>query len=211
MNEKVEVQAQDTAPVDPVFPRFFRDGEEPQPKLVGLIAYGLYEEARREWVDAFKGREGRFPLAEEVRAYENSWTASRLEGLKNAAVQVLASYADTLAREIENQALRRALRGSFFRSGWRWLVSAVLFAAVVLGVMVALNRAGIDPIATFQSLLHPSDTASPTPSADSRPPPAPNAETSAPAVDTPAPPAPNAPAQAPNAAAPVPPARPSGR
>ena len=34
----------------------------PQHKLVGLIAYGLYEEARREWVDNFKGLEKRFPL-----------------------------------------------------------------------------------------------------------------------------------------------------
>ncbi|HKG85147.1 MAG TPA: hypothetical protein VKB16_18630 [Beijerinckiaceae bacterium] len=41
MNETVEDQAQHAAPVDPVFPRFFRDGEEPEQKLLGLIAYGL--------------------------------------------------------------------------------------------------------------------------------------------------------------------------
>jgi hypothetical protein len=132
MTDPPEDRAAQINPVDPVFPRFFRNGEEPQNKLVGLIAYGLYEEARREWVDDFKGREKRFPLAEELRPYESSWTASSLDGLKNAAVQILASYADTLAREVENQALRGALRGSFVGSVVRWLVSAVLFSAAVV-------------------------------------------------------------------------------
>ena len=62
MSETTQEGAHQVAPVDPVFPRFFKEGEEQQPKLVGLIAYGLYEEARREWVDAFKGREGRYSL-----------------------------------------------------------------------------------------------------------------------------------------------------
>src|SRR5215207_10097320 len=106
-------EAQNTNPVDPVFPRFFRNGEEPQHKLVGLIGYGPYEEARREWVDDFKGREGRYPTPADLRAYDTSWTSSRLEGLKNAAVQILASYADSVAREIEVQALRGALKGGF--------------------------------------------------------------------------------------------------
>src|SRR5215210_5930383 len=108
MSYATDDRAQHAAPVDPVFPRFFNEGEEQQPKLVGLIAYGLYEEARREWVGTFKGREGRYPTSEELRTYEGSWTSSRLEGLKNAAVQILASYADSVSREIENQTLRGA-------------------------------------------------------------------------------------------------------
>jgi hypothetical protein len=118
-------QTQNTSPVDPVFPRFFTNREEPQHKLVGLIGYGLYEESRREWVDDFKEREGRYPTPTELRTYETSWTSSRLEGLKTAAVQILASYADSVAREIEAQALRAALKGSLLRSVVRWLFSAV--------------------------------------------------------------------------------------
>jgi hypothetical protein len=155
MNETVEDQAQHAAPVDPVFPRFFRDGEEPEQKLLGLIAYGLYEEARREWVDDFRGREGRYPGPSELRAYESSWTSSRLEGLRNAAVEILARYAGSIARDVEGQALRQALRGSFRRSVTRWLFSAILFGAAVLGAMVALSRAGIDVIDAAQTLLRP--------------------------------------------------------
>jgi hypothetical protein len=187
MSDATEDRAQQTSPVDPVFPRFFRNGEEPQHKLVGLIAYGLYEEARREWVDDFKGREKRFPTPEELRAYESSWTVSRLDGLKNAAVQILASYADTLAREVENQALRGALRGGFVRSVVRWLFSAVLFSAAGLALIVALSRAGLDLGAAFQDLLRsPSSTPSPgaaTPATRIPSPPAPDA--TAPVTPTP--------------------------
>ena len=151
-------ESKNTSPVDPVFPRFFKSGEEPQHKLVGLIGYGLYEEARREWVDEFKGREGRYPTAAELQAYETSWTSSRLEGLNNAAVQILAGYADSVAREIEIQALRGALKGGFFKSVVRWLFSAVLFGAMVLALLALLSRAGLDPVGTFQNLMRPPES-----------------------------------------------------
>jgi hypothetical protein len=164
-------RAQHAAPVDPVFPRFFRNGEGPSHEVIGLMAYGLYEEARREWVDDFKVREGRYPSPEELRTYETSWTSSRLDGLKNAAVQVLASYADTLARDIENQALRQALQGRFFRSVMRWLFSATLFCAAALGLLIASSRAGIDVIGALQDLLRrPDHAASTLHPADSPPP-----------------------------------------
>ena len=115
-------------------------------------------------MDDFKAREKRFHLSEELRAYETSWTSSRLDGLKNAAVQILASYADTIAREIETQALRGALKGGFFKSVVRWLFSAVLFCAAVLSLMFALSRAGIDPVSTFQSLVRPPNATQSEPS-----------------------------------------------
>lgn len=159
MTEAAQQPQQPSAPVDPIFPRFFKDSDDQQPKLVGLIAYGLYEEARREWVDTLKAREGRYPNLDELRAYESSWTASRLDGLKNAAIQILASYADTISSEVETQALHRALRGGFIKGVVRWMVSAVLFLAAVLALFVALSRAGLDPIASYRSLLQPAEPA----------------------------------------------------
>src|SRR5918993_256852 len=198
-------ETQNTSPVDPVFPRFFTNGEEPQHKLVGLIGYGLYEEARREWVDNFKGREGRYPTPTELRAYETSWTSSRLEGLKNAAVQILGSYADSIAREIEAQALRGALKGGFLRSVVRWLFSAVLFVAGALGLMIALSRAGADPVGMFLGLLRPPESTSSRP----RPPATWAPSPPAPGVGTPV--TPTSPGPAPTLGTPVTPPPRSGR
>jgi hypothetical protein len=132
-----------TPPFDPIFPRLV------------FIAYGFYEEARREWASDFRDREGRYPAEGDIRAYERSWTASRLDGIRNAAVQLVAAYADSVAHQLEAEILRRALKGHFWRSIGRWLLSAFLFSVAVLGVLIALARYGVDPIGALQDLATP--------------------------------------------------------
>ena len=144
-----------------MFPQLVRESETPEQKLIGFIAYGLYEEARREWASEFREREGRYPGPDELRAYERSWTASRLDGIRNAAIQVVAAYADSIVTQVEADILRRALRGGFWRSVARWLFSAVVFGLVLLGIVVALGRFGIDPIQAVKDLAMPSRTGTP--------------------------------------------------
>jgi hypothetical protein len=62
MNDQV-VQQADTArpPLDSMFPQLVKEADTPEQKLIGFIAYGLYEEARREWASDFRDREGRYP------------------------------------------------------------------------------------------------------------------------------------------------------
>src|SRR3954466_5693061 len=133
-------------PLDPMFPQLVKEADTPEQKLIGFIAYGLYEEARREWASNFRDQEGRYPAEHELRAYERSWTASRLDGIRNAAVQLVAAYADTVSNQMEAEVLRRALKGRFWRSVGRWLFSALIYTLGVLGTVVALGRSGIDPI-----------------------------------------------------------------
>src|SRR5215217_3609930 len=132
--------------LNPMFPQFVKEADTPEQKLIGFIAYGLYEEARREWASDFRDREGRYPVENELRAYERSWTASRLDGIRNAAVQLVAAYADTVASQIEAEVLRRALKGRFWRGVGRWLFSALIYTLALLGTVVAVGRSGIDPI-----------------------------------------------------------------
>src|SRR5215217_8351536 len=102
--------------LDPMFPQLVKEADTPEQRLIGFIAYGLYEEARREWASDFRDREGRYPVENELRAYERSWTASRLEGVRNAAVQLVAAYAAGIVSQMETEILRRALKGGFWRS-----------------------------------------------------------------------------------------------
>ena len=78
-------------PFDAIFPRLVKE-ESPEEKLLGFIAYGLYLEAKREWVSDFQAREQRYPGDEELSTYERSWTPSRLEALENAAAQLVTAY-----------------------------------------------------------------------------------------------------------------------
>lgn len=143
------------SPLDPMFPQLVKEANSPEQKVIGFIAFGLYEEARREWASDFRDREGRYPVEDEFRAYERSWTASRLDAIRNAAVQVVAAYADTVSNQLEAEILRRALKGRFWRSVGRWLFSALIYTLAVLGTLIAVGRSGVDPIRMMQDFTTP--------------------------------------------------------
>jgi hypothetical protein len=142
-------------PFDPAFPRLVHEAEGTEQKLIGFIAYGLYQDAKREWISDFRSREGRYPHDEELREYERSWTASRLEGLKNAAVQSIAAYTDSVLSQAETQILRNALNASVWRAVWCGLVGALLYTLIVIGFIVILARSGIDLKGLFERLTTP--------------------------------------------------------
>lgn len=143
------------SPLDPMFPQLVKEASSPEQKVIGFIAFGLYEEARREWASDFRDREGRYPVEDEFRAYERSWTASRLDAIRNAAVQVVAAYADTVSNQLEAEILRRVLKGRFWRSVGRWLFSALIYTLAVVGTLVAVGRSGVDPIRMMQDFTTP--------------------------------------------------------
>jgi hypothetical protein len=142
-------------PFDPVFPRLVNEAEGTEQKLIGFIAYGLYHDAKREWISDFRSREGRYPQEEELQGYERSWTASRLEGLKNAAVQSIAAYTDSVLSQAETQILRNALKGGGWRAVWCGLVGALLYTLMVIGLIVILARSGIELKGLFERLTTP--------------------------------------------------------
>jgi hypothetical protein len=129
-------------PFDPIFPRLVKE-ESPEDKFLGFLAYGLYQEAKREWVSDFQARERRYPGDEELSAYERSWTASRLEALENAAAQLVTAYTDSVVTQVEKQILRSALKGSFWRAVWRWVVSALCYTIVLFALVFGLTRSGV--------------------------------------------------------------------
>ena len=156
MNQQPGQQSELSAPpFDPVFPRLVDEGGRPQEKIIGLLAYGLYQEAKRDWISEFFLREKRYPNIDELRSYELSWTTSRLEALHNAAAQLIAAYTDTVVGQSEKEILRSALKGSFWRSVWRWVVGALIYTATVVASIIALNKLGVDWASMFRDLAAP--------------------------------------------------------
>src|SRR5215467_843950 len=102
-----------------------------------------------------RGRENRYPLAEELRAYERSWSASRLEALENVAAQSLTTYTDAVVSQAENQILRSALKGSYWRGVWRWVGGALIYTLLLVASAVGLARSGIDLMTVLDTIIHP--------------------------------------------------------
>jgi hypothetical protein len=139
---------------DPIFPRLVK-GDSAADKLLGFIAYGLYQDAKREWISDFRAREKRYPLDEELHAYERSWTSSRLEALENAAAQLVTAYTDSVVTQAEKQILRGALRGSFWNAVWSWMAGALLYTLLLFAFVVGLARSGVDLTSILEKLINP--------------------------------------------------------
>ena len=136
---------------NPMFERLVGppDGETP---LEGFIAYGLYKIAKREWVSGFRAREGRRPSDAELNSYVSTWTASQLQGAKERAAQALAEFAAIIIEEEEPKTLRRALKGSFWRSFWPSIFASFIYTLVLIALALILTWAGIDLLGVFRNV-----------------------------------------------------------
>ncbi len=141
-------------PFDPVFPRLVKAQGRGE-KLLGFIAYGLYQDAKREWISDFQAREKRYPSEEELRIYDRSWTTSRLEALENAAAQLVATYTDSVVNQAEKQILRNALMGSYWRAVSRWTGGALLYTLLLFAFAIVLSRSGINLITILNNIIGP--------------------------------------------------------
>lgn len=119
------------------------------PDIVGLVAYGLYKQAKREWAAKIRSRESRGPTDAELRDYVNSWTESRLDGLIHQAEQWLGGYADEVISAQRPYIERDALKGSFGRGLLQSALGTLLYTSVLLLLYAVIYFAGIDVISVF--------------------------------------------------------------
>lgn len=94
-----------------IYEELVDDQETDEELLAGMIAYGIYKESKREWAAALRQREGRKPNEAELEAYIQTWTESRLEGIRHQAAQTLASYAEAVVDQLKPEIREAAISG----------------------------------------------------------------------------------------------------
>jgi len=138
------------APVgyNPIFEKLV-DGDD-DGQVLGIVAYGLYKIAKREWASEIARLQNRPPTQAELDAYIATWTPSQLENVKRNAAQVLSEYADSVISAEEPRILRDALRGSFWRGVWPSFTATLLYTLALIALAIVLARSGIDLIGILQ-------------------------------------------------------------
>lgn len=119
--------------------------------LIGLIAYALHKQHKRDWLNAFQAENGRAPREDEVNSFLlGERTANRLRSFREQATTVMASYADSVVADARPQILVEAIEGKI-RSSLRWwkqipagLAGAVLFVLLVAAIIYVLPYLGMD-------------------------------------------------------------------
>lgn len=125
-----------------VFERLVTDTDD----IEGFIAYGLYKQAKREWLIDFHHQNHRAPKAAEFAAYNACWTETSLQALRENAESALSAYADTIVEvatpSIESEALKVG------RPVWKDLVigamSAVTYSVLLLVAAYLIKVFGND-------------------------------------------------------------------
>ena len=119
----------------------FHDQDEDEVR--GLVAYGLYKIAKREWVLRTSAG-GRAPTANELKAYHDTWTPANIASKQAEADAVLRSYSDAVIRQERPRIVEEALKGSFWNSVAINIVSAFLYTLILIGIVVVLRWSGVD-------------------------------------------------------------------
>lgn len=129
---------------NPIFERLVDSAESDHAQLQGLLAYGLYKIAKREWASEIRVQQGRGPTDAELESYIATWTPSRLDGVLGEAAQILAEYANFVINDAEPRILRNAAKGSFRRSFWSSFWATTAFAALLAVLGIILVWQGVD-------------------------------------------------------------------
>ncbi|MFZ0269521.1 hypothetical protein [Caulobacter sp.] len=119
---------------NPVFDQLVRTSDD----IEGFIAYGLYKQAKREWLLDYRTREGKSPTAAELRTYSQHWAPTALQALRETAESALSIYAQTVLQDQTPSIQRDALTQG--RPLWK---------DILIGVVSALTYSVLLVIAAF--------------------------------------------------------------
>ncbi len=131
---------------------------EGEDDVIGLVAYALYKQDKREFLESWEKQRGTVPTGDQLEAFSTTQlTAGQRERYRTAARQVLDAYAgvaveserghiveQAVTARIERAAGRAEAAGSFWRLVGATFIGFLLFALVAAVVLYAVEAAGID-------------------------------------------------------------------
>lgn len=139
---------------NPVFEKLV-DGSENDSSsgLVGIVAYSLYKIAKREWMTEFTADNSRKPNDIELDQYINSWTDSRLAGVRTEANQLLAGFASYVVDQERPKIVKETLQHrSFLREAGVACAGAFFYTFLLILFALFLKVVDIDVISIFEKI-----------------------------------------------------------
>jgi hypothetical protein len=148
--------------------RIFVEDAEQHSWLLGLVALGIFEDRRFDWMRHFEEHNRRIPSEDEVRSWYEQQSQRVLDDVLADAENALRIYAEQILEETIDKIRRETERGVIVsevrlsRSFWNQLgvnvlgsvVSAFLFAAL-LAVFVVIVFYDPSPVQMMQNYLNP--------------------------------------------------------
>ncbi|WP_194164507.1 hypothetical protein [Microvirga thermotolerans] len=137
---------------NPIFGRLVNSEGPEVEQLSGLVAYGLYKVAKREWAADLRRRHQRGPTPEELHAYILTWTESRIRGLEEQAESVLGNFATSVVEDNTPKIREDALKGTSTRAIVLSIVANALYTLLLIGILIILRVSGVDLLSILGAL-----------------------------------------------------------
>ncbi len=127
MNEDIDYD-----PYNTVFERLLPEHPDQKARVHALIAYGIYKEAKRDWVRSYRKRTGQAPDEAAHKAFADTQNAAVLEAYRSEASQIATDHVEDVVKARTPRIVQEAVKGSFAISFWSSLLANVVFATVLL-------------------------------------------------------------------------------
>ena len=134
---------------NPLYDRFVDQGDN---RIQGYIAYGLYKNAKREWIVNFKNANSRDPTVDEIATYVSAFTEQTIATYETQASGVLVEFADGAIADAKSNIVETALRGSFWGSVFQSIAANMIYTAILLAVVVVLALVGVDVLGIYEKI-----------------------------------------------------------
>lgn len=132
-----------------LYERFVDEGDN---RVQGFIAYGLYKNAKREWVMDFKTTNSRDPTPAELATYVSAFTDQTIATYETQAAAALAAFAEGAIADARADIVEEALRGSFWSSVWQSIFASALYTMILIALAVSLALAGVDVLGVLETI-----------------------------------------------------------
>ena len=138
---------------NPVFEKLV--GDTKNLEIVGLVAYGFYKIAKREWAQKIWQEKHRKPTDEELTGYADTWTEQQLQDKLTAAQSALVVYGESVVDDARPNILKEALRGSGWKAFWISLAAAAAYTLILIAIALILKASGVDVIGVIDKIGRP--------------------------------------------------------
>lgn len=134
---------------NPIFEKLVED--EKTQDLVGLVAYGLYKNDKRNWIVRYREKHNQYPGSQELDAYVEHLGDEELERLRTEAEGLMLRFADEIVASKASEIRENALSGSLLKAlqsvekkasvkrqfGWNILASICgSIVVIILGIIL---------------------------------------------------------------------------
>jgi hypothetical protein len=155
-----EVPAAGPRPANRVYEHLVEGDDD----VIGLVAYALYKQDKRDWLATWRRQHSGEPTDDQIDAFiATQMSFGQRDRYRVAARQVLDAYAATVvdverpaivqgavSQRIESAATRVENASRWWRQLPAAFIGALLFAVIIVAIVVALVAAGVDVLSWLQ-------------------------------------------------------------